>query len=153
VSERYKPNALRAMNQGGENPMIKTHGVLHFTIPVKDLDRSEHFYKEIFGFERVRRNKHMVFLQSGRDNFVLTYSERPVDPNPQDGTSIHSAFRVTPEEYDHAMKFLAEKGIKILKEEERNDGTFQGRSTYFEDPDRNVLEIMDLRRGPVPEGQ
>jgi catechol 2,3-dioxygenase-like lactoylglutathione lyase family enzyme len=133
--------------------MIKTHGVLHFTIPVKDLDRSEKFYKEVFGFERVRRNKHMVFLHSGNDNFVLTYSDTPVNPNPPDGTAIHSAFRVTPEEYDRALKFLTEKGIRILKEEMREDGTFQGRSTYFEDPDRNVLEIMDLRRGPVPEGQ
>ena len=51
------------------------------------------------------------------------------------------------------MKFLAAKGINILKEEDRGDGTFQGRSAYFEDPDRNVLEIMDLRRGRVPEGQ
>ena len=133
--------------------MIKTHGVLHFTIPVKDLDRSEKFYKELFGFERVRRNKHMIFMQSGNDNFVLTYSERPVDPNPIDGTAVHSAFRVTSEEYDSAMKFLATKGIKILKEKDRDTGTFQGRSAYFEDPDRNVLEIMDLRRGPVPEGE
>jgi catechol 2,3-dioxygenase-like lactoylglutathione lyase family enzyme len=34
--------------------MIKSHGLLHFTIPVKDLDRSEKFYKEIFGFDRIR---------------------------------------------------------------------------------------------------
>jgi catechol 2,3-dioxygenase-like lactoylglutathione lyase family enzyme len=133
--------------------MIRTHGVLHFTIPVKDLDRSERFYKEMFGFERVRRNKHMVFMQSGSDNFVLTRSDTPINPNLEDGTAVHSAFRVTPEEYDRAMKFLAEKGITILKEEDRQDGTFQGRSAYFHDPDRNVLEIMDLRRGPVPEGQ
>ncbi len=133
--------------------MIKTHGVLHFTIPVKDLDRAEEFYKEMFGFERVRRNKHMVFMNSGNDNFVLTRSDTPINPNPEDGTAIHSAFRVTPEEYDLGMKFLAEKGIKILKEEDRTDGTFQGRSAYFHDPDRNVLEIMDLKRGPVPEGK
>ena len=30
-------------------PMIRTEGVLHFTIPVKDLDRSEKFYTEILG--------------------------------------------------------------------------------------------------------
>lgn len=133
--------------------MIKTHGVLHFTIPVRDLNRAESFYRETFGFERVRRNKHMVFMQSGSDNFVLTYSDTPVNPNPPNGTAIHTAFRVTPEEYDKALEFLNEKGIKILKSEVRDDGTFQGRSTYFEDPDRNVLEVMDLRRGPVPEGQ
>ena len=48
--------------------------------------------------------------------------------------------------------FLAEKGIRIFKEEDRRSGTFQGRSAYFHDPDRNVLEIIDLVRGPVAEG-
>jgi catechol 2,3-dioxygenase-like lactoylglutathione lyase family enzyme len=133
--------------------MIKTQGVLHFTIPVKDLDRSEKFYKEILGMQRVRRNDHMVFMQSNDDNFVLTYSENPVDPNRDEKHDIHSAFRVTPDEYDRAKEFLREKGIPLIKEEDRNKGTFQGRSAYFHDPDRNVIEIMDLRRGPVPEGQ
>ena len=119
--------------------MIKTQGVLHFTIPVKDLDRSEKFYKEILGMQRVRRNDHMVFMQAGEDNFVLTYSENPIDPNRENKHDIHSAFRVTPEEYDRAKKF--------------RKGTFQGRSAYFHDPDRNVIEIMDLQRGPVPEGE
>ena len=133
--------------------MIKSHGLLHFTIPVKDLDRSEKFYKEVFGFDRIRRNDHMVFMACGNDNFVLTYSENPIDPNPENQHDIHTAFRVTAEEYDRAKKFLAEKGIPIVKEEDRRKGTFQGRSAYFHDPDRNVIEIMDLQRGPVPEGQ
>jgi catechol 2,3-dioxygenase-like lactoylglutathione lyase family enzyme len=133
--------------------MIKTQGVLHFTIPVKDLDRSEKFYKEILGMQRIRRNDHMVFMQAGEDNFVLTYSEKPIDPNPDDQHDIHSAFRVTPEEYDRAKKFLTDKGIPLVKEEDRRKGTFQGRSAYFHDPDRNVIEIMDLQRGPVPEGE
>jgi len=130
--------------------MLKTEGVLHFTIPVKDLDRSEKFYTEIMGMERVRRTGHMVFLRAaGRDCFVLTFSENPIDPNPADRHEIHSAFRLTAEEYDRAKAFLAEKGIKIIKEEDRRSGTFQGRSAYFHDPDRNVIEIMDLVRGPV----
>jgi catechol 2,3-dioxygenase-like lactoylglutathione lyase family enzyme len=133
--------------------MIRTQGVLHFTIPVKDLDRSEKFYKEILGMQRVRRNNHMVFMQAGDDNFVLTFSENPIDPNREDKHDIHSAFRVTPDEYDRAKKFLADKGIPIIKEEDRRKGTFQGRSAYFHDPDRNVIEIMDLARGPVSENE
>ncbi|MEA2938243.1 MAG: glyoxylase family protein [Alphaproteobacteria bacterium] len=134
--------------------MLKTEGVLHFTIPVKDLDRSETFYTQILGMERVRRNDHMVFLRAGgRDCFVLTYSEQPVDPNPQDQTSIHHAFRVSGDEYDRGKVFLASKGIAILKEEDRHTGTFQGRSAYFHDPDHNVIEIMHLVRGPVGENE
>ena len=60
--------------------MIKTKGVVHFTIPVSDLARSEKFYTELLGFKFVRKNARMVFLQSGDDYFVLTYSENPIDP-------------------------------------------------------------------------
>ena len=56
-------------------------------------------------------------------------------------------------EYDRAKKFLAENNIRIFKEEDRPTGTFQGRSAYFHDPDRNVIEIIDLVRGPVAEGE
>jgi catechol 2,3-dioxygenase-like lactoylglutathione lyase family enzyme len=131
--------------------MLKTEGVLHFTIPVKDLDRSEKFYTEIMGMERLRRNNHMVFMRAGEDCFVLTYSEKPIDPNVDNAHEIHHAFRVSGREYDRAKSFLASKGVKIIKEEDRRSGTFQGRSAYFHDPDRNVIEIIDLVRGPVGE--
>jgi len=133
--------------------MLKTQGVLHFTIPVTDLDRSEKFYTEIMGMERLRRNSHMVFMRAGTDCLVLTRSEKPIKPNPGDAHDIHHAFRVTAPVYDRAKDFLAEKGIRIIKEEDRRSGTFQGRSAYFHDPDRNVLEIIDLVRGPVAEGE
>jgi hypothetical protein len=41
--------------------------------------------------------------------------------------------------------------VRIFKEEDRKHGTFRGRSAYFHDPDRNVIEIMDLVEGPVSE--
>src|ERR1700742_3729455 len=94
----------------------KFEGVLHFTIPVKDLDRSEKFYTEILGMEKIRRTGHMVFLRAaGKDNFVLTYSEQPIDPNPAGKHEIHSAFRLTADEYDRAKAFLQSKGIAIFK--------------------------------------
>lgn len=133
--------------------MLKTEGVLHFTIPVKDLDRSEKFYTEIMGMEKIRRNNHMVFMRAGEDCFVLTFSENPIDPNRGNAHDIHHAFRVTADEYDRAKSFLPSKGIPIIKEEIRRTGTFQGRSAYFHDPDRNVLEIMDLIRGPVGDSE
>ncbi len=133
--------------------MLKTEGFVHFTIPVKDLDTSEKFYTAVFGFEKMRRNNHMVFMHAHGINFVLTHSENPIDPNKGDKHDIHTAFRVTPEEFDRAKIWLAENNIRIFKEEDRPAGTFQGRSAYFHDPDRNVLEIIDLRRGPVREGE
>lgn len=133
--------------------MIKTEGFVHFTIPVKDLDRSEEFYLTILGVRKLRRNSHMVFLQAHGTTFILTLSENPIDPNVGDKHDIHTAFRVSPEGYDSAKEFLASKGIRVFKEEKRESGTFHGRSAYFHDPDRNVIEMIDLRRGPVAEGE
>jgi catechol 2,3-dioxygenase-like lactoylglutathione lyase family enzyme len=131
--------------------MLKTEAVVHFTIPVKDLDRSEEFYTQILGLEKLRRTNHMVFMNAHGASFVLTYSDKPIDPNVGDKHEIHTAFKVSPQEYDRARAFLADKGIRIFKEEDRRSGTFQGRSAYFHDPDRNVIEIIDLQRGPVAE--
>ncbi len=133
--------------------MIRTEGFVHFTIPVKDLDRSEAFYVGLLGFEKMRRNNHMVFVNAHGVNFVLTLSEKPIDPNPDGKHDIHTAFRVSADGYDRAKIELAEKGIAIFKEENRAGGTYQGRSAYFLDPDRNVIELIDLRRGPVREGE
>ena len=133
--------------------MLKLSNVVHFTIPVKDLDRSEQFYVTLLGLQRVRRTGHMLFMQCGETNFVLTLSENPIDPNKGDRHEIHTAFLVTAQDYDRAKEILAQHNVRVFKEEDRGSGTFQGRSAYFHDPDRNVIEIIDLVKGPVFEAQ
>ena len=128
--------------------MIKMKGLTHFTIPVTDLGKSKDFYIDTLGFEFVRENPHMVFCKCENDYFVLTHSENPVDPNPGDSHDIHTAFYVDSDEYDRALKYLAEQGIRVFKDEERHgDATFTGRSAYFHDPDRNVIELLDSDKG------
>lgn len=128
--------------------MIKTEGVLHFTIAVKNLDRAEKFYTELLGFEKVGRTERIVFLRAGSDFFNLTYSENPITRNAGNRHEIHSAFRVTPQTYEDTIKRLPEKGVAIFKEEDRQSGVFVGRSAYIRDPDGNVLEFIDLKRAP-----
>lgn len=129
--------------------MIKTEGVLHFTIPVKNLDRAEQFYTELLGFEKVGRTERIVFLRAGGDFFNLTYSENPITLNAGSRHEIHSAFRVTPQTYDDTIKRLPDKGVEVFKEEDRATGVFVGRSAYIRDPDGNVLEFIDLKRAPA----
>ncbi|HEY4135333.1 MAG TPA: VOC family protein [Alphaproteobacteria bacterium] len=129
--------------------MLNLQKLVHFTIPVKDLDRAEAFYTGLLGLQKIRRNPHMLFLRCGGDHFVLTHSERPVDPNPPDRHEIHTAFLVAPAGYDAALKTLADHGVRVFLEEDRQRGTFQGRSAYFHDPDGNVLELIDLRNDPA----
>jgi catechol 2,3-dioxygenase-like lactoylglutathione lyase family enzyme len=129
--------------------MPKTEGVLHFTIPVKNLDRSEKFYTEMLGFEKVGRTDRIVFMRAGDDFFNLTYSENPITLNAEGRHEIHSAFRVTPQIYEETLKLLPAKGIEIFKQEDRQQGVFVGRSAYIRDPDGNVIEFIDLRRAPA----
>jgi len=129
--------------------MIKTEGVLHFTIPVKNLDRAEKFYTELLGFEKVGSTERIVFLRAGGDFFNLTYSENPITLNAGNRHEIHSAFRVTPQAYDATLGLLPANGVEIFKEENRESGVFVGRSAYIRDPDGNVIEFIDLKRAPA----
>lgn len=126
--------------------MLEFKGVLHFTIPVKDLDRSEKFYTETLGFKKIGRTDRIVFLRAGDHYFNLTYSENPITTNAPGRHEIHSAFRVTPQAYDEALKILPAKGVEIFKQEDRREGIFVGRSAYIHDPDNNVIEFIDLMR-------
>ena len=128
--------------------MLKVEGVLHFTIPVKDLDRSEKFYTGVLGFEKIGGTDRIVFLRAGEDYFNLTYSENPITTNVGDRHEIHSAFRLTPQAYDEALRALPARGIEIFKQEDRRTGVFVGRSAYLRDPDNNVIELIDLVRAP-----
>ena len=126
--------------------MIQTKGMVHFTIAVSDVERSERFYHEILGLELVLRvpSVGMVFMRTGEDYLILTKSKTAINPNPDDEIHIHHAFRVDIDKYDESVAFLEENGIEILYAEDRRTGVFIGRQAYFHDPDRNVLEISAL---------
>ena len=132
--------------------MIETTGVVHFTIPVSDLDRSEAFYRDILGLETVSRAPepfNLLFMKSGDDYVVLAKSKTPINPNEGDERFVHHAFGVALDKYEESRAHLAEKGVHIIHEEERVDGVFRGKQAHFHDPDRNVIEIIALERlGP-----
>ena len=126
--------------------MIETKGVVHFSLSVSDLDRSEAFYRDKLGLEVVQKipSAGMVFFKSGDDYVILTRSKTPIDPNPGNEIFVHHAFRVDLDKYDDAIAHLRENGVEIIFEEDRRDGLFIGHQAYFHDPDRNVLEIIAL---------
>ncbi len=124
--------------------MIKTKGMVHFTIPVTDPQRAKAFYCDLLGFDFIRETPRMVFCRSENDYFVLTLSQMPINPNVEGAVSIHHAFYVEPDEFDRAVEYLKENGVTIAKEETRGpEAAFGGRHCYFYDPDGNVLELLD----------
>lgn len=137
--------------------MLRTHGIAHFTLPVTDMERSIEFYTSILGLELVRAGKQLTFLRSGKDHLVLAHSDAGplVSADSRSARQVHQAFIVETRDFDESVRFLRDSGVNVIYEDERMDGSvFQGRSAYFYDPDRNVLEIIDLAASayrPMPE--
>lgn len=125
---------------------IKPRGVVHFSIPVSDLEASKRFYTELLGLTFLRESPayRMMFLQAGRDYVVLAQSETPIRPNAEGSRRVHHAFAVEPAAYEAAKAYLQDKGIVIVDEEMRSTGTFPGRQFYIHDPDGNVIELSEF---------
>ena len=121
--------------------MINTQGVVHFTIPVTDLERSAKFYNELLGMRVLHRTPRMVFLKCGSDYLILGKTKTPINPNVEGDITIHHAFKAA-----RYVEFHRQNGVAILRVDDRQDGVFQGKMAYFHDPDGNTLEIHDSRK-------
>jgi catechol 2,3-dioxygenase-like lactoylglutathione lyase family enzyme len=140
--------------------MLNLKGLVHFTIPVSDGRRSEEFYTKILGMELIFRTPPalgigMVFLRCGKDYLILTDSKTPLNVADDDNILLHHAFAVDSDQFDAAVAELEKNGVRVIERDERDQGVFVGRSAYFHDPDRNVLEIIDLQHAafrPLTQG-
>jgi metallothiol transferase len=121
--------------------MLKTHGVLHFSLPVTDLDRSRKFYEGILGMKVVEQSARMVFLQTGDDFLILAKGNDLMKYDSSKSTPVHHAFKVKAEEFQSSIDDLRKNGVEVFNIEERNTGVFWGPQAYFLDPDGNKLEI------------
>ena len=122
--------------------MVKTQGVVHFSLPVTDLERSAKFYSELLGMKIVQKAPRMVFLKCG-DDYLILAKDAPLEYDSLEKTPVHHAFKVKSEDFEPAVEFLKQNGVEIFHIENRQDGVFWGRQAYFLDPDGNKLEIHD----------
>ncbi len=121
--------------------MIKLQGVIHFSLPVADLERSARFYSELLGMKIVHKHSRMVFLKCGDDFLILAKGNTPLKYDSDKNTPVHHAFRVAAEDFEPALEFLRKKGIEVFNVENRQEGVFLGPQAYILDPDGNKLEI------------
>ena len=121
--------------------MLNTQGVLHFSLPVTDLDRSRKFYEGVLGLKVVEQSPRMVFLKTGDDFLILAKGNDVMKYDSSKTTPVHHAFKVQPEEFQSSIDELRKNGVEVFNIEERNTGVFWGPQAYFLDPDGNKLEI------------
>ena len=125
------------------SPAIRTKGILHFTISVRDHRTAADFYSELLGCEIERVSDHFAFMKTGNSYFVLAKMENHANPNPPRGTRFHHAFIVAPEDFDRAEATIRARGIELLTPGTQNHRSFPGRHIYFHDADGNGIEIAD----------
>ena len=123
---------------------IRTKGILHFTIGVRDHVAAAKFYAEVLGCKHLRSNSRYSFMECQGDYFVLAKMPDHVNPNKPGEDAHHHAFMVDRQEFDRAMEILMARGIEVIKYSDENHRSFPGRHAYFHDADGNALEIIYL---------
>ena len=121
--------------------MLRTHGVLHFSLPVTDLDRSRKFYEQLLGMKVIEQSPRMVFLQTCEDYLILAKGNEALKYDSSKSTPVHHAFKIKPEDFEPSIEFLRKNGVEVFNIENRNQGVFWGPQAYFLDPNGNKLEI------------
>ena len=123
---------------------IRTTGILHFTIGVRDHISAAKFYCDVLGVKLLRSNRRYSFMDCHGDYFVLAKMPNHVNPNGPDEEAHHHAFLVDKEEFDRAMEILRARGIPLVKYSDEGHRSFPGRHAYFHDADGNAIEICYL---------
>ena len=132
---------------------FKPSGILHFTVSVSDVDKAIEFYTDVVGATYWRRNNTTAFMCVGSQFFVLSNIGYHRPPNNPGHCLIHNAFIVNGEDFDRAVAHVESKGVEIVRYEDQGHTAFVGRHAYFQDPDGNAIEILDLEeigRGDPP---
>ncbi len=137
-------NAALATPQASASDTIKTTGILHFTIGVRDHIAAAKFYSEVLGCTHMRSTERYSFMECGGSYFVLAKSSHHVNPNNPGEDTHHHAFMVAPEEFDRALAIMKARGIELVNYSDKGHITFPGRHAYFHDADGNCIEIIDL---------
>jgi catechol 2,3-dioxygenase-like lactoylglutathione lyase family enzyme len=117
--------------------MIRTRGLTHLALPVRDLDRAAAFYAQVFGAVEAYRGPGFVQLQTPGSWDALVLEEDPLASPPRDG--FHFGFRLLdPADIDDAAMAVERAGGEVLER-----GEFVPGEPYLfaRDPDGYRVEI------------
>jgi catechol 2,3-dioxygenase-like lactoylglutathione lyase family enzyme len=119
--------------------MIKTYGLTHIALTVKNAKRSFAFYRKVFGVMKVYDQDGWIQAQTPGMRDIIVFDESaPRIGKP--GGIAHFGFRlVDPREIDTAARAVAEAGGRILDKREFCPGEPY---LFFKDPDGYEVEVV-----------
>jgi catechol 2,3-dioxygenase-like lactoylglutathione lyase family enzyme len=129
--------------------MPEANGIVETCLYVDDLERSARFYEDVCEFKRLSGDERFCALSVADRNILLLFRkgatlESVPTPGgaipPHDGAGqLHVAFAIPAAAEEDWRLRLKGRGIVI---ESTVDWPRGGRSLYFRDPDRHLLELI-----------
>jgi len=117
--------------------LIRTHGLTHISLSVRDPEVSLAFYRALFGVREYHREEGSIQVLGPGPHDVIALERRPSHGQP--GGIDHIGFRLTdPSDIDDAVRQAKAAGAKILRQGEFGPGLPY---VYLEDPDGYTIEI------------
>jgi catechol 2,3-dioxygenase-like lactoylglutathione lyase family enzyme len=118
--------------------MVKTFGLTHISLAVRDAERSLHFYRQVFGVEVCFRDAQSIQVTTPGSHDVIAFEQAAVRAG-QPGGIGHFGFRLlSADDIDLAVTEVERAGGKILRRGEFSPGFPYA---YVEDPDGYEIEI------------
>ncbi len=98
--------------------MIRTHGLTHIALAVRDKERSFRFYETVFGVRQVYRDRGQIQVQTPGCRDVIVFDETASRPGETSGVS-HFGFRLVDRgDIDAATKAVERAGGRVLEQGE-----------------------------------
>lgn len=119
----------------------QVEGVIETSLYVEDMPRSVKFYHDVLGFVPIDGDERITAMSIGGRQVLLLCkrgaSKDYIAPHDGDG-ELHVAFAISRDQFEAWERRLAEHQVNI---ELRRNWPRGGRSLYFRDPDRHLVEL------------
>jgi catechol 2,3-dioxygenase-like lactoylglutathione lyase family enzyme len=126
--------------------MIRTYGLTHIALGVRDAERSLAFYQQVLGVVPVYRDAGFIQAQTPGSRDVLVFEEGAPRAGRAGGIA-HFGFRlVDPADIDAAVEAVERAGGRVLRRGEFCPGEPY---VFFEDPDGYEVELWHELPTPV----
>ena len=118
--------------------MVRTYGLTHIALAVRDAERSLAFYQQVIGAVPVYRDAGFIQAQTPGSRDVLVFEEGAPRAGRAGGVA-HFGFRlVDPADIDVAVEAVERAGGRVLRRGEFCPGEPY---VFFEDPDGYEVEL------------
>jgi lactoylglutathione lyase len=130
--------------------MIRTRGLSHINLNVSDVERSAHFYQQVFGLELLvdyagpmgphPYGRQMIFSTPGSSDLIALSQVEGV-PVGTGGMNHWGLNLEREDDVDEAVAQVIRAGGKLLKREEYEFDGMREPQAYVTDPDGYVIEL------------